>query len=416
MAESLKPRQSAVRILMRVLNEKQTVPAAVAAEKDFEKFSDSDQNFVRLLILTTLRRMGQIDGVLAKLLKRPIPKKQQVVQQILRLGITQGLFLKTPDYAVVNTSVALVKKFHFDGLSGFVNAVLRGFFRLKNPLAGLENPAVNLPKWLWESWQEAYGADVAQQMAAAVMEEPPLDLSVPSHPEEWAQKWNGRVLPTGSVRVPVSGPEALPGFQKSGCWVQNAAASIPAQLFTDIQGKEVADLCAAPGGKTAQLAHRGARVVAFDVSEKRAQRLRENMARLGLNVRVQVADVLEIEEKEAFDAVLLDAPCSATGTIARHPEMKYHRAPKDVERLAEVQKALLKKAIRLVKTGGEIVFATCSLQPQEGDRVIRSVSDLVEVIWPADKRWQGFITPLGSLRILPGDGMDGFYVCLMRKK
>ena len=144
--------------------------------------------------------------------------------------------------------------------------------------------------------------------------------------------------------------------------------------------------------------------------------LRENMARLGLNVRVQVADVLEIEETEAFDAVLLDAPCSATGTIARHPEMKYHRAPEDVERLAEVQEALLKKAIRLVKTGGEIVFATCSLQPQEGDRVIRSVSDLVEVIRPADKRWQGFITPLGSLRILPGDGMDGFYVCLMRKK
>ena len=416
MAESLKPRQSAVRILARVLNEGKTVAGAILEEKDFADFTDSDKNFVRLLILSTLRRLGQIDGVLAKLLKRPMPKKQQTVRQILRLGIAQGLFLKTPSYAVVNTSVALTKKFHFDGLSAFVNAVLRGLFRLKNPLAGLENPVVNLPDWLKQSWQEAYGPTKTKEMAATVMDEPPLDLSVPHSPEAWAQKWGGNVLPTGSVRVSVSNPEALEGFQKSGCWVQNAAASIPAQLFTDIKGKQVADLCAAPGGKTAQLVHFGADVVAFDVSEKRAQRLRENLDRLGLNAAVRVVDILDLGEREIFDAVLLDAPCSATGTLERHPEIKYHTEPTDVIRLDEIQKALLFKAIELVKTGGEIVFSTCSLQPEEGDLIIQNALDFVEVIPSRDKRWKDFLTPFGSLRILPQNGFDGFYACLMKKK
>lgn len=416
MAETLKPRQSAVRILMRVLNEGKTVPMAISDEKDFDSYDDSDRNFVRLLILTTLRHLGQIDGVLEKLLKRPLPKKQQTVRQILRLGIAQGIFLKTPAYAVVNTSVSLTKKFHFDGLSAFVNAVLRGLFRLKNPLSGLENPMLNLPDWLYHSWQEAYGDEKAQHMAKAIMDEPPLDLSVPDHPEKWARQWNGVVLPTGSVRVSASGPEALEGFRNSGCWVQNAAASVPAQLFTDIRDKQVADLCAAPGGKTAQLACFGAKVVAFDVSEKRAERLKENMSRLGLNVRVQVANILDMTDADIFDAVLLDAPCSATGTIARHPEIKYHLMPQDTDRLSGIQKELLLKAIQLVKKGGEIVFSTCSLQPEEGDMVVKQVLDLVEVIKPRDERWQPFLTPFGSLRILPQNGFDGFYACLMRKK
>ncbi|MBR6411759.1 MAG: RsmB/NOP family class I SAM-dependent RNA methyltransferase [Alphaproteobacteria bacterium] len=416
MAESLKPRQSAVRILTRVLNEGKTVIGAVSEENDFAEYADSDRNFIRLLILTTLRRLGQIDGVLAKLLKRPLPKKQQTVRQILRLGIAQALFLKTPPYAVVNTSVALTKKFHFDGLSGLVNAVLRGFFRMKDPLKGLKNPMINLPEWISESWQKAYGAQKAKEMAEAVLSEPPLDISVPENPEAWARKWKGIVLPTSGVRVPVSAPDLLEGFQESGCWVQNAAAAIPAQLFTDVRGKRVADLCAAPGGKTAQLAHRGAEVVAFDISENRVQRLKENMKRLGLNIEVWIADILSLTEEECFDAVLLDAPCSATGTLARHPEIKYHRSADDVARLAEMQKELLLKAIGLVKKGGEIVFSTCSLDPKEGDEVIQSVLGEAEVVKPQANRLKEFITPFGSLRILPLNGFDGFYACLIRKK
>ena len=416
MAESLKPRQSAVRILARVLAGGKTVTEAILEEKDFWEYSDSDKNFIHLLILTTLRRLGQIDGVLSKLLKRPLPKKQQTVNHILRLGIAQALFLNTPAYAVVNTSVALTKKFHFDGLSGLVNAVLRGLFRLKNPLSGLENPMINLPDWIRKSWQKAYGKEKTQKMAEAVLTEPPLDISVPDKADFWAQKWNGIVLPTGGVRVPTSTPDALPDFNQSRCWVQNAAASVPAQLFTDIRGKEVADLCAAPGGKTAQLAYRGAHVTAFDVSEKRAKRLQENMTRLGLDIHIHVADILNLTDQEIYDAVLLDAPCSATGTLARHPEIKYHRTPDDVTRLAETQKELLLKAIGLTKKGGEIVFATCSLEPAEGDEIIRSVLDLVEITKPLDARWQPFLTSFGSLRILPLNGFDGFYTCLMRKK
>ena len=416
MAETLKPRQSTIRILGRVLYEEKTVDKAILEEKDFVNFTDSDKNFVRLLVLTILRRMGQIDGVLAKLLKRPLPKKQQTVLQILRLGVAQGLFLKTPAYAVVNTSVALTKKFHFDGLTGLVNAVLRAFFRMKNPLEKLENPVINLPKWLCESWEEAYGNEWTKKIAESVQNEPVLDISVPKNPELWAQKWGGTVLVTGGIRVPVSAPDMLEGFSKSGCWVQNAAASVPVQLFTDIQGKKVADLCAAPGGKTAQLVYRGAQVTAFDVSEKRAQRLKENIKRLGLNVCVRVANILELTEEEVFDAVLLDAPCSATGTIARHPEIKYHRTREDVERMAEIQKALLLKAIQLVKKGGEIVFSTCSLESAEGDDIIQSVLDLADVIKPIDIRWKDFMTSFGSLRILPLNGFDGFYACAIRKK
>ena len=418
MRENLKPRQSAVRILSRILENGYTIDGAVALENDYADYTDSDRHFVRLLVLTTLRRLGQIDGVLAKVLKRPLPRKQKTVQMILRLAVAQGVFLKTPGYAFVDTAVSLTRKFHFDGLAGLVNAVLRNIIRLKKPLEGLENPAVNLPEWLYRSWVAAYGETVADQIAGVILEQPKLDISVPENPEKWAEKWHGVVLPTGSVRVDETSPDQLEDFFESGCWVQNAAASVPAQLFTNIQGKKVADLCAAPGGKTAQLACRKAQVDAYDISEKRLKRLKENMDRLELSEQVQVvvADILDLPAEARYDAVLLDAPCSATGTIARHPELKYQRTADDVKRLSQLQKNLLKKAIDLTRSGGEIVFATCSLQPQEGDEVVQSVLNTVEVIHPMDERWKPYITDFGSLRFLPGDGFDGFYACLMRKK
>lgn len=418
MAENLKPRQSAVRILVRVLTDGQTVDEAILAENDYETYIEPDRQFIRMLILTTLRRLGQIDGVLARLLKRPLPRKQQTVQNILRLAVAQKLFLNTPDYAVVNTAVGLTRKFHFDGLSGLVNGVLRHLMRESNPLAGLENPVVNLPDWLKESWEKAYGVDVVREIAESLMNPPPLDITVADSPEQWIDRWQGTLLPTGSIRVRETRPDALAGFREGRCWVQNAAAAVPAQLFSDIKGKQVLDLCAAPGGKTAQLAVRGARVTAVDISEKRMKRLKENMARLGLadQIRFCVADAHSLAEMEPFDAVLLDAPCSATGTLARHPEIKYHRTSADVLRLAEEQKGLLAKALEMVRPGGEIVFSTCSLQPEEGDAVIKSVSDRVEVLPPTAERWRPYRTDFGSLRFLPHQGMDGFYVCLMRKK
>ena len=418
MRENLKPRQSAVRILSRVLTDGYTLDGAIALENDYADYADSDRHFIRLLILTTLRRLGQIDGVLAKVLKRPLPRKQKTVLMILRLALAQGLFLNTPDYAFVDTAVSLARKFHFDGLAGLVNAVLRHILRMKNPMAGLEKPEVNLPDWLYQSWVAAYGQEKTEKIAAQILEQPLLDITVKDHPEEWADQWQGTILPTGSVRVAVTSPEQLDGFAEGGCWVQNAAASVPAQLFSDIRGKTVADLCAAPGGKTAQLICRGAQVMAFDISEKRLERLAENMMRLGLSDHVQIiaADILKVAAEPKYDAVLLDAPCSATGTIARHPEIKFQRTPADVERLSQLQQKLLRKAVAMTRVGGEIVFSTCSLQPQEGDDVIRSVSDLVDVVVPTDSRWKPYLTAFGSLRFLPSDGFDGFYACLLKKK
>ena len=418
MSENLKPRQSAVRILARVLADGLTVDKAIDMEQVYPTYSESDQHFIRLLVLTTLRRLGQIDGVLKHLLDRPLPGKQKTVLMILRLAIAQFLFLKTPGYAVVHTAVSLTRRFHLDGLAGFVNGVLRHLGRLSNPLQGLENPDINLPDWLYQSWIRTYGVQTSQKMAEAVMAQPPLDITAPQDGEQWAQKWQGQILPTGSIRVPVSSPTSLPDFDVSGCWVQNAAASVPAQLLTNPMGKKIADLCAAPGGKTSQLAVQGAWVTAFDISENRLKRLRANMERLGVLNRVQivVADALKIPSDSPFDAVLLDAPCSATGTLARHPEIKYHRTQEDVTRLAELQKQLLNKALDLVPAGGEVVFSTCSLQTEEGPDVINSVLDRADIIVPSDMRWKPYLTEQGSLRFLPTDGFDGFFACLLRKK
>lgn len=418
MPDTLAPRQSAVRILTTVLASDKTLDNAVSADKNYQTFTESDRHFIKLLLLTTLRHMGQIDGVLKKVIQKPIGKKNQTVQNILRLSVAQGLFLNTPDYAFVNTAVALTKKMRFVNLARFVNGVLRNILRLKNPLEGLENPALNIPDWLYQSWQKTYGADETNLIATALLNTPPLDITVQKNPEIYAQKWNGNILPTGSIRVSETSPERLADFQDGNCWVQNAAASVPAQLFSNLKGKKVADLCAAPGGKTAQLANRGAFVHAFDISEKRLTRLHENMTRLGFEKQVQTtcADILSLNESEPFDAVLLDAPCSATGTIARHPELKYHRTPDDIIRLATLQKQLLKKAISITKSGGEIVFSTCSLQPEEGDEVIQSALDKVDVIPITDARFQAFKTDFGSLRFLPSQGFDGFYACLMKKK
>ena len=417
MPENLKPRQSAVRILSRVLNDKKTVDAAIFEEKDYSSYADSDRHFIKLLVLTTLRRLGQIDTVLDKALQKPLPQKQQIIRQILRLALAQYLFLDVPPYAVLNTSVFLTRRFHRDGLSGLVNGVLRHITRLKKPLESADNPALNIPDWLFSSWDQAYGTTIARQIAESVLDQPPLDISVLNDPETWAGRWNGFVLPTGSIRVPITNPVDLPGFYENA-WVQNASAAIPALLLTDIKGKQVADLCAAPGGKTLQLVARGAFVTAVDLSENRLKRLRENIHRLHLEKSVQVitSDVMDLPEDKLFDAVLLDAPCSATGTLTRHPELKYHRQSIDINRLSELQKSLLGKALSLLKPNGELVFSTCSLQPQEGDFVISDILDKATVIPPTEDCFKSYLTPFGSLRIFPLNGFDGFYICRLRKK
>lgn len=410
-------RACAVRLLTQVLNHGRTIEHAETADPGTQKLSESDRQFVHLILLTTVRRLGQIDAVLGRLLRKPLRGKLAPVNQILRISVAQYLFLKTPAYAVVNTAVELTRALGFAGMTRLVNGVLRTLERQADPLAGTE-VIQNIPLWLRQVWEAYYGSDMVRQTAEAVLIPPPLDITVAGNAADLARRWQGVVLPTGGVRVAAASPTELEGFQTGKCWVQNGAASVPAQLLGDVAGLRVADLCAAPGGKTAQLATRGAHVAAYDISDKRLERLRENMRRLGLENQISVhcGDILTLTDRDIYDAVLLDAPCSATGTIARHPEVMYHQTPADVARLAELQRQMLRQAIALTKPGGRIVFSTCSVQPEEGDAVVQAMGDQITVMRPTDDRWKPFLTPFGSLRFLPAMGYDGFYACLMRRR
>ncbi|TJU91633.1 MAG: RsmB/NOP family class I SAM-dependent RNA methyltransferase, partial [Mesorhizobium sp.] len=288
------------------------------------------------------------------------------------------------------------------------------------------------PKWFSDRLKAAYGADKTKQILAAHRHEAPVDFTVKADPELWAKKLGGIVLPTGTVRVEnLAGPVIeLPGFAEGAWWVQDAAASFPARLFGDVRGLRVADLCAAPGGKTAQLILAGARVTAVDTSKNRLARLAQNLDRLGLAADIVQADLIKYEPAELFDAVLLDAPCSSTGTVRRHPDVPWTKTAADVEKLADLQNRLLARAVTLVKPGGRIVFSNCSLDPIEGEDLHRAFLKATPAV-ADDPLHQGeiagidsFLTAQGTLRTTPADldlgapersGLDGFFTARMRR-
>jgi 16S rRNA (cytosine967-C5)-methyltransferase len=293
-------------------------------------------------------------------------------------------------------------------------------------------PVLDTPAWLLARWTETYGAETAHAIAAANGREPALDLTVKSDAENWAAKLTGRVLPTGSVRTIAHGAvTALPGFAEGAWWVQDAAAALPAHLFGDIKGRRVADLCAAPGGKTAQLAIAGARVTAVDRAPARLSRLSENLARLSLQADLVCADAAEWTPDEKFDAVLLDAPCSSTGTIRRHPDVAWLKSETDIIKLSGLQRRLIDRASALIKPGGTLVYCTCSLEPEENERIVadllaRDASLQRAPISSAEVFGRGeFINANGDVRTLPCQfedadsrfsGLDGFYAVRLTKR
>lgn len=416
--ETLLSRQIALDFLNRLSSPEMNTHPLFDVLMKRSDISDLDKAFVRALVLSTLRHMGQIDFVLSQLLEKPLPIKLTEIRMILRMGAAQLLFLRVPAHAVVDTSVELAKPVRAGAFSKLVNGVLRALERCQNDFQNI--PAqYNWPHWLWTELKKAYGPDLAAKFALCALNESPVDLTVRDNPRKWAAQLDGLLLPTGSVRLTKSGKVSeLPGFQEGQWWVQNAAASIPAQLFLDLKGKQVADLCAAPGGKTAQLAQLGAHVSAFDISELRLKRLRENMARLSFDVQTHAVDVLTLPAKPTYDAVLLDAPCSATGTIGRHPEILMRLQKEDVARLASVQKQLLNQAVLLTKPGGQIVFSTCSLLPTEGEKIMAWALKK----YPFLRRGQipahlsAFQNQMGDIRTTPDQGMDGFFAGLLIKK
>ena len=426
----LPARRAAVELLDAVLTKKRPLGEVLSRSLDVGPMFDlpqRDRALARAIVATSLRRKGQLDIVIDRFLERGLPEKAGTLYPILLSGAAQLVFLKTPPHAVIDLAVTLAqydtRARRYDKL---VNAVLRRVSEHGEAIAAaLDAPRVNTPDWLWARWERVWGEPRTRAIAEANLVEAPLDLTVKDDPVGWAEAVTGRVLPTGSVRLlPKGRIESLPGYPDGAWWVQDAAAALPARLLGDVSGKRVADLCAAPGGKTAQLAFAGASVVAVDNSNARIKLLAENLSRLGLEAEMVVADATIWDPGERFDAILLDAPCSSTGTIRRHPDIPYAKSAKDMAPLAALQARLLDNAASLLKPGGALVYATCSLDPEEGEAQVaallgRNDALRLDPISPGELGGEAdWIWPSGCLRTFPyqlkldtpeWSGMDGFF-------
>ena len=437
----LAARRIAADILDGVLHKHRTLDDQLdgaGAHPGLKSLADRDRALMRRLVATILRRLGTLGHVLSRLLDRGIPTDAPRAQSALLIGAAQILWMDVPDHAAVDLSVRLVQSDRRAAkYAGLVNAVLRRCAREGEALIDeVKSQSLDLPPWMMTRWIAHYGEATAREMATAIANEPSLDLTVKTDAEQWATRLHGETLPSGTVRTLLQGSVTmLPGFTEGHWWVQDAAAALPARLFGDIKGKSVADLCAAPGGKTAQLALSGAHVTAVDRSPARMARLRDNLSRLALSAEAIVTDATEWPgpnqgSSEGFDAILLDAPCTATGTIRRHPDVAWLRQETDIAALTALQQRLLQKAATLLKPGGTLVYCTCSLELEEGEQAIagllagesglrRAPIDASEVAGLAE-----LITPEGDLRTLPSHlphadprlgGMDGFYAARLVK-
>ncbi|HYD18145.1 MAG TPA: RsmB/NOP family class I SAM-dependent RNA methyltransferase [Patescibacteria group bacterium] len=425
----LPARRAAYDIVNQILFQKRNMDDAFTACTGLDALPPRDRAFTRLLVSLILKRAPEMDRALAALLHEPIStlKPPQLVN-IFRLGIAQFVFLKTPAHAAVNTTVELAEAEGIVHHKPLVNAVMRRLTREGlEPLPPREAGRVATPEWLWHEWVNDYGVELALDIAAANLEEGAVDVTVKRDPEGWAEKLNGTLMPSGSIRLSGGGfiPD-LPGFAEGEWWIQGAAAALPAKLFGDLQGKTVIDLCAAPGGKTAQLAAMGATVTALDRSAMRVKRLDENMARLGFTVETVIADGATWQPKERADAVLLDAPCSATGTIRHQPDVLRLKDIRDQEKLAALQRRLLVNALDMLKPGGTLVYCTCSLQKAEGES---QTTWLLQQALPVQLAsitageiggMEEMLCARGDVRCLPQHfagygGSDGFYIARFRR-
>lgn len=367
----IEARRAALDILERVAKGA-SLDDALKDCRTFDLLEGPDRGFARALASCVLRRRGSLDHVLGAYIDRPLPKRAIRVMDILRLASAQTLFMGTPDHAAVSTAVSLAGERRENlGYAKLVNAVARKVAK-NGPAVVKKLPArVDTPGWLWRSWERAYGAQTARAIAEAHHNEPRLDvtLKAPGAANEWTDRLEAELLPTGSLRrAGVSDVTQLAGFEEGAWWVQDAAASLPARLAGDVSGKTVFDLCAAPGGKTLQFAAMGANVTAVDISEPRLERLVDNLARTNLTARLVTEDILKWRSEEKADIVLLDAPCSATGTIRRHPDIPWTKSETDIAALTSLQARMLDHAIGFVKPGGMVIYCVCSLQPEEGEK------------------------------------------------
>ena len=426
--QGLLPRVGAAALLRDVLQKRRPLDEAFAEEVASGRLAGCeprDRAFARAIAATALRRLGTVDHVLDGMLQKPLPTRAGHVRNILRVGLTELLFMGVAPHAAVGMAVESASASrvaqHFKSL---VNAILRRADRERETLLdGLDMVRLDTPEWLFESWSHAYGEVTARSIAEAHYADPPLDISVKHDHERqyWADELGADILPTGTLRLKETARvDTLPGFDQGAWWVQDVAAALPARLLGQIAGAEVLDLCAAPGGKTVELASMGARVTALDRSRARLERVNENLARINLSAELVAADAALWQPKRQWARILLDAPCTATGTARRHPDVLRLKTPGDRDKLAALQARILAHTAGLLAPGGILVYCTCSLEPEEGPNQIDAFlagrpgfSRLPVRAWEVGDL-SALITAQGDMRSLPchlddRGGMDGFY-------
>ncbi|SLN65209.1 Ribosomal RNA small subunit methyltransferase B [Pseudoruegeria aquimaris] len=421
--QGIAARRAALRLLDGVLDEQRLLSEMGGEAGPMGRLPAPERARAQRLATETLRHLERADKLLGPhLRKRPaLP-----VHNILRLGTYEICADGAAPHGVINALVEIARKGrHSQHQAGMINAVLRRIAEA-GPEAWAALPPPKMPKWLRKQMVADYGKQAVEAMEAAHANGAPLDLSLKADAPEWAERLGGTRLPTGSLRLAEAGQvSALPGYAEGAWWVQDAAAALPVKVLAPQAGEKVLDLCAAPGGKTMQLAAAGAEVTALDLSESRMARVRENLARTRLSARCVVQDALEFSEG-GFDAILLDAPCTATGTIRRHPDLPHAKDGGDFPALFALQERLIDHALTLLAPGGRLVFCTCSLLPDEGEIQVEDAlkrhpglrSDSAALAVPGvDPAWR---TPEGGLRLRPDywadlGGMDGFYIACLRQ-
>ncbi len=433
--DALQSRMVALTLLGQCLDQQKPLDQLLDSDPALLRLDSRDRAFVRAMVLATLRHLGQVDDILRQCVERPDQDIQPAhLRHLLRVAVTQLVFLDVPPHAAVNTAVDVCDRLGLMRMKGFVNAILRRVSQSgKNMTSGQDAPRLNTPPWLLESWIKDYGLQTALQIAHANGQEPDMDFTVrdPSEMAHWADLLGAAVLPNGTLRRESAGaiPD-LPGFSGGAWWVQEAAASLAAPLLKAQSGDVILDMCAAPGGKTAQLAAAGARVVALDRSASRMRLLRENMERIGLvdSVAPEIADASTWRPVGGalFQKILIDAPCSATGTLRRQPDTAWLKRVDDIARLAAVQARVLDNAVTLLAPGGTLLYCTCSLQMAEGEGQIAALltrhKDMIRApIQPEEVPFLPMaLTTNRELRVMPWmwpdlGGLDGFFIARLRK-
>ena len=427
-------RQIAVEVLVRIFNEQLFFSEAKVRSKAEER---TDLPFVNMLVLTTLRHLVFIRRVLNRFIKKPHCGALRFADCALWAAATEMLFLDTPDYAVINTYIGLIKKCHDKYIANFANAVLRSISRCKTEILNEDTSPFFPPEFI-KILKKGYTSEQIKQIEEISAREAPLDMTFKNlaEAEIWNRELNGTILPNGSIRLNNGGKiSALPGYDKGVWWIQDFAASLPVLAMGNIGGLRILDLCAAPGGKTAQLISRGAQTTALDISADRLNTLSANLKRLNLQTEATICanalDYLQNFTGKPFDALLLDAPCSASGTIRRHPELVHIKTSNDIKKTAELQKRLLEHAGQALKDDGILLYTVCSISPAEGEEQIKSFLATHQEfrllpISERDIRINGaqsldfLINHDGCLRTLPyycrnQGGMDAFFAAKLQK-